>query len=454
MISLYNSLTRKKEALKPLKEEVTLYTCGPTVYDYAHIGNLRTYLFQDILKRALLYNNYKVNHVMNITDVGHLTSDEDTGEDKIEKKAKEKKQTAWEIADYYTEKFKEDIADLNIIPPTRYIKATETIKEQINLIKLLEEKGFTYKIEDGIYFDTSKLPEYGEMANLKEANLKPGARVDVKEKKNPTDFALWKFSPKEGKRDMEWDSPWGKGFPGWHTECVAMSKMLLGIPFDIHCGGVDHIPIHHTNEIAQSQAAYNKIPAKIWMHGEFLNLKEEKMSKSKGGFITLSKIKEEGFSPLSYRYLVLNAHYRSKLTFSFEALKNAQTSLLKLKERVKELKTTKRVKSKRKEEFLKLINNDLDSPKALALLWTILKDKNIKDEEKYSLALDFDQVLGLNLEESEEIPEEIITLAEKRETFRREKDFKEADKLREEIEKKGYKLEDKPKGYNLKKNDR
>ncbi len=452
MITLYNSLTKRKEKLVPLKDEVGLYACGPTVYDYAHIGNLRTYLFEDILRRTLEYNDYKVKHIMNITDVGHLTSDEDTGEDKIEKSAREKKKSAWDIADYYTKSFKENISDLNILKPHIFVKATDTIEEQINLIKTLEEKGYTYIIDDGVYFDTSRLGKYGELANLKDVSLKPGARVDIKNKKNPTDFALWKFSKEEENRQMEWDSPWGKGFPGWHTECVAMSKKYLEIPFDIHCGGIDHLSVHHTNEIAQSEAAFNKIPAKIWMHAEFLNLKDKKMSKSKGEFVTLEDLKKEGFSPLSYRYLTLNAHYRSKLTFSLEALENAENSLKKLKERMEEIKSKrKEVKSNYKSQFKSIINDDLNTPEALALLWKVLKDKGLKNEEKYNLVLDFDKVLGLNLEEKTELPKEIVRLALKREEYRKEKNFEEADEIRKKIEKEGYEIEDKEMGYKLKK---
>ncbi len=452
MIKLYNSLSRKKEVFTPLQEKVRIYACGPTVYDYVHIGNLRTYLFEDVLKRVLLYNGYKVKHVMNITDVGHLTSDEDTGEDKIERSAKDKNKTAWEIADYYTEKFKEDFKKLNITEPDIYIKATDTIEEQINLIKKLEEKGFTYKIKDGVYFDTTKLQTYGQMANLQQ--IEAGKRIDIKDKKNSTDFALWKFSDPQEKRQMEWDSPWGKGFPGWHTECVAMAKKCLGIPFDIHCGGIDHIEIHHPNEIAQAEVAYEQNPARFWMHGEFLNLKNEKMSKSKGEIITLSSLEEKGFSPLAYRYLVLNAHYRTKLTFSEEAIKNAEISLSKLKEKINPKNFSKeKINKKYKKDFMKAINDDLNTPKALSVAFAVLKDKELSKIEKSSTLIDFDKVFGLKLNEKETIPEEVIKFAKEREKARIEKNFELSDEIRKKIEDLGYLIKDTKNGYKIKRNN-
>jgi len=313
-LKFYNTLTRKLEDFNPLNPpNVGLYTCGPTVYMYAHIGNLRTYIFEDILKRVLLANNYKVNHVMNITDVGHLTSDADTGDDKLEKEAIKENKNAWEIAAFYTAAFQKDLEELNIIPPDIWCKATDHINEQIELVKKLESKGFTYRTDDGIYFDTSKVADYGKLAGLDIEGLRAGIRVEmVAGKKNPTDFALWKFSPTNVKRQMEWDSPWGKGFPGWHIECAAMSMKYLGETFDIHCGGIDHIPVHHTNEIAEAESATGKPFVKYWLHGEFLELKEGRMGKSEGNAILVSTLKEKGFDPLSYRYLVLNTHYRKR----------------------------------------------------------------------------------------------------------------------------------------------
>lgn len=455
MIKLYNTLTRKKERFKPIKKKnVGLYTCGPTVYWYAHIGNLRTYIFEDILKKTLKYNKYKVKHVMNITDVGHLTSDSDTGEDKMEKGAKREKKTAEEIADFYTKAFKEDIKKLNIERADILPKATETIKDQINLIKELEKKGYTYKIEDGVYFDTSKIKDYGKLTGSKKRKLKEGARVaKVKGKRNPRDFALWKLTPKGAKRQMEWDSPWGKGFPGWHTECVAMSLKHLGIPFDIHCGGIDHIPIHHTNEIAQAEALYKKNLANYWLHGEFLTLKEERMGKSEGNIITLNNLTEKGFDPLAYRYLCLGTHYRKKLTFSWKTLKGAQNALDNLYQKFYEIKgSSKKINKKYQKEFNQLISDDLNIPKALALMWNLIKDK--KAEDKKGTLLEFDKIFGLNLKEIKpvKIPKEIRELVKEREKQRKDKNWKEADKTREKINKLGYTIEDTKEGSIIKKN--
>jgi len=459
MLKLYNTLSRKKEIFKPLRDkQVGLYTCGPTVYWYAHIGNLRTYIFEDILKRVLEYNGYKIKHVMNITDVGHLTSDADTGEDKIEKGAKREKKTVWEIAQFYTKAFKKDIKQLNIKPPDIWVKATDTIKDQINLIKILEKKGFTYVIEDGVYFDTSKLKSYGRLWAKKKKKLKAGARVEmVPGKRNSTDFALWKFSPKGVKRQMEWKSPWGIGFPGWHTECVVMGVKNLGIPFDIHCGGIDHIEIHHTNEIAQAEAAYGKLLARYWLHGEFLVLKKGKMAKSKGNIITLKDLIQKGFDPLAYRYLCLNAHYRSKLFFSWEALRGAQNSLENLYEKIREIREnyssnsiSRNLSSVRtySKKFLNLINDDLNIPQALALMWKLIKDKKVPSSEKYKLLLDFDKIFGLNIEKIKKIkiPKKIRELVEQREKYRKEHYFKKADEIRKKIEGLGYRVEDTERG--------
>ncbi|MEM4245179.1 MAG: cysteine--tRNA ligase, partial [Candidatus Nanoarchaeia archaeon] len=292
-LKFYNTLTRKKEVFKPIHDKkVGIYTCGPTVYWYQHIGNLRSYIFSDLLKKVLLFNGYEVKHVMNVTDVGHLTSDADEGEDKIEKAAAKEGKSAKEIADYYWKVFRNDFKKLNIAEPTVWCKATEHIKEQIDLIKRLEKKGYTYRTDDGIYFDTSKFKDYGKLARLKKEGLEAGKRIELKDKKNITDFALWKFSEKPGVRQQEWDSPWGVGFPGWHIECSAMSMKHLGEHFDIHTGGIDHIPVHHTNEIAQSEAATGKKFVNYWMHGAFLTSKGEKISKSKGGLYTIAELEE------------------------------------------------------------------------------------------------------------------------------------------------------------------
>ena len=313
MLHLYNTLTHKLEEFKPITDKkVGLYTCGPTVYHYAHIGNLRSYIFEDILKRVLQYNNYEVNHVMNITDVGHLTDDGDNGEDKMEKGSKREGKTAWEIAEFYTQAFQKNLKELNIESPTTWCKATDNIPEQIELVQTLIDKGFTYETSDGIYFDTTKFPAYGEMANLQNQELEAGSRVEIGEKKNSHDFALWKFSKPEEKRQMEWEAFGRMGFPGWHIECSAMSSKYLGQHFDIHCGGIDHIPVHHTNEIAQSEAAFGEHPwVNYWMHGEFIVLKnDEKMSKSSDNFVTLNTLKEKGIDPLAYHFFLLQTHYR------------------------------------------------------------------------------------------------------------------------------------------------
>jgi len=454
-LKLYNSLSRKKEVFKPIKDKrVGLYTCGPTVYNYAHLGNLRTYIFEDILKRVLIYNGYRVKHVINITDVGHLTSNADTGEDKIELGAKREKKTAWQMADFYTKEFKKNLKDLNILPPDKWVKATQTIRDQINLIKKLEEKGFTYILEDGIYFDTSKLKDYPKLSTLIKEKILPGARVEMGNKKNPTDFALWKFSPKDKKRQMEWKSPWGIGFPGWHTECVVMSIKNLGIPFDIHCGGIDHLSIHHPNEIAQAEAAYGKLMANYWLHGEFLIIDEKKMGKSGGNFIILKNLKEKNISPLAFRYLCLTGHYRSKLNFSWEGLEGAKNSLYKIYETISAWKKVGKVEKKYQEEFLSFINDDLNIPMALALMWKLI-DSTLKPEVKLATIFEFDKVLGLNLKDVwhrvRKIPIQVKKFVKLREKARKEKNWQEADRLRQEIKKLGYQVEDTTEGSIIKK---
>ena len=461
MLKFYNTLSRKKEVFRPLKDKkVGLYTCGPTVYWYAHIGNLRSYLFEDILRKVLEYNNYKVKHVMNITDVGHLTSDADTGEDKVEKEAKKERKTAREIANFYEKAFRDDLKLLNIKEPDVFVKATETIKNQISLIKTLEKKGFTYKIADGVYFDTSKLKTYGKLWP-KKMKIKAGARVKmVRGKRSPTDFALWKFTPTGVKRQMEWDSPWGKGFPGWHTECVVMSVKHLGIPFDIHTGGIDHVLIHHTNEIAQAEAVYKKILARYWLHGEFLILREGRMGKSERNIIILSDLAKKEIDPLVYRYLCLTTHYRSKLTFSWESLKGTQNALKKLYQKTAEIKSNKALlKSKRAKDyqkrFLDFINEDLNMPRALALIWEIIEDKNLSDKEIYALLIDFDKILGLGLKEvkKEKISKEILKLTQEREKYRTQKNWQKADEVRKRIQKLGFQVEDTKQGSKIKKFD-
>ncbi len=458
-IKLYNTLSRKKEELRTInKGEVGLYSCGPTVYSYAHIGNLRAYIFVDILRRTLEYNGYRVKHVMNITDVGHLTSDSDTGEDKMEVAKQREGKNAWEIAKFYENAFMSDIKKLNIEKPNVKCRATEHIKEQIELVKKIEKNGYAYRIDDGIYFDTSKLKNYGKLARLKLKDLMAGARIEVVEgKKNPTDFALWKFSPKDRQRDMEWDSPWGVGFPGWHIECSAMSMKYLGTNFDMHTGGVDHITVHHTNEIAQSVAANNVEPVNYWLHNEHLILKEGKMSKSSGETLILNTLINKGYDPLDFRYLLLTAKYRTQISFSWESLENSKKTMSRLRNIILEIKTkkTSTVNKTYREKFLKAVNDDLDTPKALALMWVMLRDEKVPNEEKYSTILDFDNVLGLRLkeirEEKEEIPKDVVLLVNEREKARLEKNWSLSDELRDKIRSLGYILDDTPEGTRVRK---
>jgi cysteinyl-tRNA synthetase len=396
---------------------------------------------------------------MNITDVGHLTSDADTGEDKIEVSAKRERKTAWEIADLYTKVFKKDFKFLNIKSPNIWVKATDTIKDQVDFIKILEKKGFTYKISDGIYFNTAKLKNYGRLWGKKERKIKPGARIKLtKGKQNPSDFALWKFTPPGVKRQMEWDSPWGRGFPGWHTECVVMSRNYLGVPFDIHCGGIDHIFIHHTNEIAQSEAALGDILAKFWLHGEFLTLKSGRMGKSEGNIITLENLIEKGFNPLAFRYLCLTAHYRSKLIFSWESLKASQNALDNLYQKIRELRDKKEIaarvnNSDYKKRFLEFINDDLNAPKALALMQNLIKDKNLSNREKYQYLLDFDKIFGLDLGnvKKTKVPQKVYELVKEREEYRKKGNWQKADEIRKKIKDLGYQLEDTKEGPKIKK---
>jgi len=347
-LKLYNTLTRKKEIFKPIKKwQVGIYGCGPTVYWYQHIGNLRRYIFEDILIRTILFNKYKINHIINVTDVGHLTSDADEGEDKVEKAAKREGKTAKEITNYYFGVFKGDLKKLNFTEPDKWTWATEHIKEQIELLKILEKKGFIYKTSDGIYFDTSKFKGYEKFARLNVEGLQAGKRISVGEKKNKTDFALWKFSEKPGVRRQEWDSPWGVGFPGWHIECSAMSSKYLGKQYDIHTGGIDHINVHHTNEIAQSESAFSKKPwVKYWLHCNHLVLKKGKMSKSSGEIVRLKNLEEKGYSPTEFRYLCLLTHYRKKIEFDFKMMDAAQQAYQRLKNIIASLDDDKKENKK------------------------------------------------------------------------------------------------------------
>ncbi|MBU2615666.1 MAG: cysteine--tRNA ligase [Nanoarchaeota archaeon] len=457
-IRFYNTLTRKKETFKPIRKDfVGIYTCGPTVYWFQHIGNLRSYFFPDILKRVLKTEGYKVRHVINITDVGHLTSDADVGEDKMEKAAKKEGRTAKEISKFYFDGFKKDLQKMNIEMPDFWPKATDHIKEQIALIKKLDKNGLIYKTSDGVYFDSSKFKDYGKLANINVKGLKSGKRVSVGEKKSKTDFALWKFSSKEEKRQQEWESPWGVGFPGWHIECSAMSMKYLGEHFDIHTGGQEHIQIHHTNEIAQSEGATGKKFVNYWLHGEWLTHNGEKISKSKGGLYTLSELEKEGYSPMDLRYFFLSAHYRKPLSFSLDNLDYAKNSLKRLKESVYRFKDADDKISKKKvdgafEEFISYLDDDLNTPRALSYVWDIVKEHRLNNSEKYELMIRFDKILGLNLEKEKKvsIPLNVRKLAEIRKQMRDEKKWDDADEVRRDIENLGFSVKDSEEGYIIK----
>ncbi len=442
---LFNTISRQKEIFSPRQGDmVGLYTCGPTVYAPPHLGNLRTYIFEDILKRTLLFNGYKVKHVMNITDVGHLTSDADEGEDKMEKGARTAGKTVWQLAEMYTELFQNNLKDLNILPPDIWCKATDHITEQIALIKKLEDKGYTYQTSDGVYFDTSKLTNYGKLAQLNTAGQKAGARVETNpEKKNPTDFALWKLSPTDAKRQMEWPSPWGTGFPGWHIECSAMAIKYLGETFDIHCGGIDHIPVHHTNEIAQSEAATGKPFVRYWLHGEFLVINEKRMGKSEGNLLTLDWLKNEGVSPLAYRYFCLGTHYRKPLNFSLEAVLSAQKALTNLYNKIATMDKPAIGCAEYEAKFKEAINDDLNTPQALAVVWEMMKSDYPDSAKKQSL-LKMDEVLGLGLKNVPKltIPPEVQALVEDRKRVRLARDYAKADDIRNRLKELGFTVDD------------
>ncbi len=468
-LTLYNTLGRTLQEFYSLNfPHVGLYGCGPTVYNYAHIGNLRTYIFEDLLRRTLEYFGYEVHHVMNVTDVGHLTDDADQGEDKMEVSAREKKMSVWEIAEFYTNAFFEDTDKLNILRPEVVCRATDHIEDMIDLIKRIEENGYTYFAAGNLYFDTTKVPNYGELALLDRQELKAGARIAVDEnKRNPQDFVLWFTKSKFEKQTMVWDSPWGRGYPGWHIECSAMSMKYLGEQFDIHCGGVDHIPIHHTNEIAQSEAATGKRWVNFWLHAEFLLMEKNKMAKSAGNFITLGDLESEGFHPLDYRYFCLGGHYRSQLQFSGDALqaaKNARENVVERVARLKERVGADYVSAGPKQRSLKAgeyqttfegdAARDINIPKSLSCLWNLLKDEQVPDHEKLELIKEMDRIFGLELYEAEldtEIDDEAKELVRKREEARKQKDFATADKLRDALKERGIVVEDTPEGPRWKK---
>jgi cysteinyl-tRNA synthetase len=458
-IHLYNTKTRVVERFYPLhKDSVGIYSCGPTVYHYAHIGNLRAYVFADTLRRMFVQAGYSVNHVINITDVGHTTDDGDTGEDKMEKGSRREGKSAFTIARFYEDAFRNDLRAL-VIPETSYSfpRATETIPEQLALIQQLSDKGYTYQTSDGIYFDTSKFSNYPDLAMLDVEGLRNGARVEEnKEKRNSTDFALWKFSPKNVVRQMEWDSPWGVGFPGWHIECSAMSKKYLGNHFDIHTGGIDHIPVHHTNEIAQSECANNEQYVNYWMHVNFLNDTTGKMSKSNDGFLTLDSLIKKGYDPLAYRYLLLTTHYRKEVTFSYEALDSAANAYKKLTNWCKEHATTEGVVNDTYlQKCLDALHDDLGTPTVIAHLWTLIKDTTVPTRDAYATLMVCDELLGLNLslvaQETVLVSDEVRVLFEARASARLTGNYIESDRLRDEIIKLGFTVKDTSKGQELSK---
>lgn len=449
-INLYNTLTRREEEFQPITPMmVGMYSCGPTVYNFATIGNLRAFVFADVLRRTLEANGLVVRQIMNITDVGHLTDDADGGDDKMIVAMRREGKSAWDIANFYTQAFFDDIARLNIKPAAEYPRATNHIEEQISMVKALEESGYTYRTSDGIYFDTSKLAAYGRLSGQKSGEKKAGVRVSLGEKKNATDFALWKFAAE--KREMIWPSPWGDGFPGWHLECSAMSKKYLGVPFDIHTGGVDHIAVHHENEIAQTQGADGVLEANMWMHNEFLTVDGGRMGKSLGNAYTLSDLANKGFDPLALRYFFLTAHYRTKLNFTWEALAGAQSALRKLYASARSLPLVSTTAPNA--DFLAAINNDLNTPQALAVMWKLLDDPSVDPFDMAKQLLAMDAVLGLGLEtcvgKPIEVPEDVLALGEQRETARAAKDWKRSDELRDLIAQKGFTVEDTPDGQKI-----
>jgi cysteinyl-tRNA synthetase len=458
VLKLYNTMSRKKEVFKPIDPNgklVKIYGCGPTVYWTQHIGNLYRETFEDILERVLRFNGYKTNHIRNITDVGHLTSDADEGEDKMVKAIKREKlamneSSMLKIAEKYTTRFFEDRTKLNLLDADKWPKATEHIEDMIKIVKKMEKKGFTYKTSTGLIFDTSKAKDYEKLGNLQPQQMRFGSRVGVdEERRNKTDFALWVTN--QPNHLMQWESPWGRGFPGWHIECSAMSWKYLGEQFDIHTGGEEHIPVHHTNEIAQSEAAFGKYPwVKYWMHIRWLTVKGGKMSKSEGNVYSISDLEEKGFDPLAFRYLTLQGHYRKNLNFDLEALEQAQNSLKRMKKQVSGIPEEGKINKKYIERFINVVNDDLNTPQALAVLWELVRDKDAKN--KYGTIKKMDEVFGLGLLEVadlEETPEEIKKMAEEREKARGEKDWARSDELRDEISKKGWKVMDGKGGWEL-----
>ena len=462
-LKLFNTMGRQLQTFVPIeKGKVGMYACGLTVYNFAHIGNLRSYVFEDILRKTLEYCGYDVRHVMNVTDVGHLTGDTDEGEDKMVKSSRETGRTVWEIAEFYTKAFFRDFQLIGCSMPTVICKATDHIQDMIDLIRRIEAKGFTYSAGGNLYFDISRFPGYGKLALLDLQDLRAGARVEVDQgKKNPFDFALWFTKSKFEHQAMLWDSPWGTGYPGWHIECSAMSMKYLGEHFDVHCGGIDHVPVHHTNEIAQSEAATGRTWVNYWLHGEFLLMGREKMAKSAGNFLTLSSLTEKGYHPLDFRFFCLGAHYRTQLVFSFEGLDAARTGRQGLMERMRQLKAEAPGGAQEAEgkaldylkDFETHLADDMNMPRCLADLWTLLRDTGVAPAQKLGLALRFDRVLGLDLgsakEEEVTLDEEAKALLEERRQARKAGNYKRSDEIRDILRTRGIDIQDSPQGQKV-----
>ncbi|MBH1988443.1 MAG: cysteine--tRNA ligase [Myxococcaceae bacterium] len=455
-LKLYNTLSRAIEPFKPNQAaKASLYTCGPTVYHYAHIGNLRTYVFEDVLSRTLQRFGFHVEHVMNITDVGHLESDSDVGDDKMELASKREKKSPWEVARYYERAFFQDTEALNILKPTIVCRATEHVAEMQHMIQKLISNGFAYVVEGNVYFRIHRFEDYSKLSRRNLEELMEGARVDIDSRKeNPLDFVLWFSQSKYPNQVMKWESPWGVGFPGWHIECSAMALKYLGERIDIHCGGVDHISVHHTNEIAQTEGCLGHRWVNVWMHGEFLVLDKAKMSKSKGDFLTLSTLREQGFEAVHYRYFCLGAHYRSQLSFSYESLQASKNAFESLKNRVlgwrlepKKGKAPEK-KNSYQEAFKQALANDLDLPVAMRVLWDVVKDADLGTENQLELVEDFDQVFGLGVSQFERpvLSWELSQIVEERNQARAQKDWQKADELRQKLSTCGLQIKDTPKG--------
>ena len=463
-IYFYNTLTKQKDLFKPIEEgKVKIYSCGPTVYKDATIGNMRTNLLNDTLRRVLKYNGYELKHVMNITDVGHLVSDGDEGEDKMLKSAREEHKSPLEIAEHYTKLFFRDLERLNIETPEVVCKATDHIKEMLEMVQKIMKNGYAYETSTAIYFDVSKLDKYGILSGINLNDQKAGARVDIDpEKRNPYDFALWIKAPEN--HIMKWESPWGLSYPGWHLECSAMGRKYLGDEFDIHTGGVDHIPTHHENEIAQSKGCTGHIPAKRWMHVEFLQVDGGKMSKSLGNTYTLDQLQEKGIEPLAYKMFCYTAHYRTKLNFTFEGALSTQKALNRLREGyLTHLQNDEKVEETEikeyKQRFLDAVNDDLNMPLAMGVVWEVVRN-NKKSKQFADLLLEFDKILGLDLENSKkyleeqekvELPEEIKELVEQRKIARENKNWAESDRIRDLLKEKGYTVKDTKEGQIIEK---